>query len=87
MRSAIVSTFGLQQINTAPSITFLRQVGVEQLATVEIIEEVLTKVQNNLADFAASITFETDMLTVFDESANVDLGRTIITDTPGDEGK
>ena len=66
----IMSTFGLQQINTLPSINFLKQVGVEPLAAVEIIEEALTEVQNNLADFAASSTSETNMLTVFGESAS-----------------
>ena len=59
-------------------VTFLGEVSVEPLAGVGIIEEALTQVRNNLTEFAASETFETDILIVFGESANVDLGQTII---------
>jgi hypothetical protein len=58
--------------------TFLGEVSVEPLAAVGIIETALTEVKDNLTEFAASGTFETDILTVFGESANVDLGETII---------
>ncbi|NER03550.1 MAG: VCBS repeat-containing protein, partial [Okeania sp. SIO3C4] len=74
----ITSALGLEQVNTVPSITFLGEVSVEPLMAVEIIQEALTEVQQNLADFAASETFETDILNVFGESANVDLGQTIV---------
>ncbi|NEP81372.1 MAG: sodium:calcium exchanger [Okeania sp. SIO3B3] len=74
----ITSAPGLEQVNTVPSITFLGEVSVEPLMAVEIIQEALTEVQQNLADFAASETFETDILNVFGESTNVDLGQTIV---------
>ncbi|MEB3342045.1 Ig-like domain-containing protein, partial [Okeania sp.] len=74
----IMSTFGQEQVNAVPSIFFQGQVEVEPLMAVGIIKKALIEVQHNLADFADSATFETDMLTVFSESANVDLGRTII---------
>ena len=59
-------------------VTLLGEVSVEPLAAMGIIEEALTQVKDNLTEFAASETFETDILTVFGESANVDLGETII---------
>ncbi len=59
-------------------VTFLGEVSVEPLAAVGIIETALTEVKDNLTEFAASGTFEEDMLTVFGESANVDFGETII---------
>jgi hypothetical protein len=59
-------------------VTLLGEVSVEPLAAVGIIETALTEVKDNLTEFAASPSFETDMLTVFGESADVDLGETII---------
>ena len=56
----------------------MAQVSVEPLAAMGIIEEGWSEVRNNLAEFASSETFERDMLSVFGESTNVDLGRTII---------
>ncbi|MDE5094452.1 MAG: FG-GAP-like repeat-containing protein [Trichodesmium sp. St11_bin5] len=63
---------------TVPDVTFMAQVSVEPLAAMGIIEEGWSEVRNNLAEFASSETFERDMLSVFGESTNVDLGRTII---------
>ncbi|MEB3342970.1 FG-GAP-like repeat-containing protein [Okeania sp.] len=74
----ITSALGLEPTNTVAPIIFQGEVGVEPLEAVGIIEEALIEVQNNLADFADSAIFETDMFSVFGESANVDLGETII---------
>ncbi|NEP46602.1 MAG: hypothetical protein F6K35_48395, partial [Okeania sp. SIO2H7] len=59
-------------------VTFIGGVSVEPLAAVGIIDEALTLVNDRLTEFAASPSFETDMQTVFGESVDVDLGRTII---------
>ncbi len=74
----IPSALGPEQINTVPPVTFLGGVSVESLLAVGVIEAALTLVKDNLTEFAASETFETDILTVFGESANVELGQTII---------
>ena len=74
----MMSAFGQEQINIVPPVTFLGGLSVESAAGAEVIEAALTQVWNNLTEFVASGTFETDMLTVFGESANVDLGETII---------
>ncbi|ABG50105.1 Na-Ca exchanger/integrin-beta4 [Trichodesmium erythraeum IMS101] len=63
---------------TVPDVNFMAQVSVEPLGAMGIIEEGWSEVRNNLAEFASSETFERDMLSVFGESTNVDLGRTII---------
>ncbi|ABG52967.1 Na-Ca exchanger/integrin-beta4 [Trichodesmium erythraeum IMS101] len=74
----IMSDLELKHINNIPPITFLGQVSVEVLPAVEIIEEGLAQFQENLTNFAASETFEADMLNVFGESGKVDLGKTIV---------
>lgn len=75
---ATLSADGQNLINTFGPVTFLGGVSVEPLAGVGIIDETLTLVNDKLTEFAASPNFETDMQTVFGESVDVDLGRTII---------
>lgn len=68
----------LLKMSALPPVTFLGEVSVEPLTAAGIIEDALVQVKDNLTDFVASSTFEEDILTVFGESADVDLGETII---------
>ncbi len=64
--------------NIFPTVTFMGNVSINTSEAVGAIEDALSVVGQNLTEFAASGTFEADLLTVFGESADVELGRTII---------
>lgn len=51
---------------------------MELLGVMGIIEEGWSEVWNNLVEFVSFEIFERDMLSVFGEFINVDLGRIII---------
>ena len=74
----ILSVDGENLVNTFGQVTFIGGVSVKPLAGVGVIDEALTLVNDRLTEFAASPNFEADMQTVFGESVDVELGRTII---------
>ncbi len=64
--------------NIFPTVTLMGNVSINTSEAVGAIEEALALVGQNLTEFVASETFEAELLTVFGESADVELGRTII---------
>lgn len=74
----ILPADGQHPANIFPRVGFMGQVSVEPQSAVGVIEEALTLVSDNLTEFVASATFEADLETAFGESADVELGKTII---------
>ena len=74
----VLSVEGQHEANIFPTVTFMGDVSVDTSEAVGIIEETLHLVSDKLTEFAASETFEADLLTVFGESADVELGKNII---------